>query len=835
MREWIETLGQDLRYAIRRLRESPSFTLVAALSLAIGISANTTIFSATNAVLLRPLPYPDQDRLVMISNHPLKQPGNHYLVSSADLARWRMESKVFEQMEVMELPELVAMSGAGEPPERATEQQVTPGLFSMLGATAILGTIPPEPEITKAGYNPSILSYEFWQRHFRGDPRVLGRTIYVDNDWSTVVAVLSPGFDIFGRGTADTMQPVGVENRSDETSTNRWLYSVGKLKPGITIGQAQAAMDVVAQHLEQAYPDTNKGIGIKIEPLQQGLFGWSRQVLYPLLAAVAFVLLIACANIANLLLARASGRRKEIGIRIALGASRWRLIRQMLTESVLLALLGGVFGLIFTFWGIKLFVALSPSWFPYVKAITINGRVLLFTFALSVLTGVVFGLAPAFAASKTGVNDALKEGGRSSAPASRHRTRNILVVAEVALALVLLVCAGLMINTFVRVIRADPGFSPDHLVTVEIRLTGKRYFDVSEYAQSNLNVVTPQVGLFSRQVIERVKELPGVESAAVIDWLPMAENSERNFQPFTIAGRSPALRGEKPRALFIATTPEYFGVMRIPLRKGRNLTEQDSPSSLWVVVINETMARTFWPNENPIGQVIMVDTLPDERPREIVGVVGDVRQFELSTKSFPEIYAPQPQQGPHCTADMTETRLHKSLVVRTGFASRNLIDTLRRTVAELVSDSPVFGITTVQQTVANSARTEAFFSQLLATFSGVALLLATIGIYGVISYSVGERTREIGLRIALGAQSGQVLALVLKEGMVLALLGVVIGLAISFGATPVLSRFLYGIKSYDPWTLAFVSSLLIGVTILATYIPARRATRVDPLVALRHE
>ena len=835
MKEWIETLGQDLRYAIRRLRENPSFTLVATLSLAIGISANTTIFSATNAVLLRPLPYPNQDRLVRISNHPLKQPGHFQGVSTADLARWRMESQVFEQMEVVELPEFVAMSGAGEPPERVSEQQVTPGLFSMLGTNAVLGTIPPEQELSKAGYNPCILSYEFWQRHFRGDPKILGRTIYVDNDSSTVLAVSSPGFDIFGRGSADIMQPVGVENRADPSSTNRWLFSIGRLKPGVTIQQAQAATDVVAQHLEQAYPDTNKGVGIKIEPLQQGLFGWSRQVLYPLLAAVAFVLLIACANIANLLLARASGRRKEIGIRIALGASRWRLIRQMLTESVLLALLGGILGLLFAFWGIKFFVALSPSWFPHVKAITMNGRVLLFTFSLSVLTGVVFGLVPAFAASKAGVNDALKESGHSSAPASRHRTRSILVVAEVALALVLLVCAGLMINTFVRVIRADPGFSPDHLVTADIRLTGKRYFDVSQYAQSNLNVVTSQVGLFCRQVIERVKQLPGVESAAVIDWLPMAENAERNFQIFTIAGRPTALQGEKPQALFSALSPEYFNVMHIPLKKGRGLTGQDSEGSAWVAVINETMAHTFWPNQNPIGQVITLGTAPDERPREIVGIVGDVRQVDLSTKSFSEIYVAHPQQSVHCTADLTETRLHKSLVVRTSFLSKGLMDSLRKTVAELVSDSPVFGITTMHEVVANSARTEGFFAQLLGTFSGVALLLASIGIYGVISYSVSERSREIGLRIALGAQSGQVLALVLKEGTILSLLGVGIGLIASFGATPVLAKFLYGIESHDSWTLTFVSLLLIAVTILATYIPARRATRVDPLVTLRHE
>jgi putative ABC transport system permease protein len=830
---WIETLGQDLKYAARRMRKSPGFTLIAVLSLAIAISANTTIFSAINAVLLRPLPYPDQDRLVTISNSSLRHPEFLGDVSAVDLARWRAENQVFEQMEVTSRPDLVAMSSAGNP-ERVGVQHVSPGLFSLLGMSAALGTLPSEPEIRRKGFDGVVLSYEFWQRHFGGEPKVLGQRIVVDNDAGTVVAVLNPGFDLFGKDPAEIFEVEGVPSPS-ESAEGRWEIGLGKLKPGVTLQQAQASMDVVAHHLEQAYPEDNRGVGLSLRRLQQGLFGWTGRALYLLFAAVVFVLLIACANIANLLLSRADARRKEIGVRITLGASRWRLIRQMLTESVLLAMLGGIFGLILSVWAIKLFGAFAPRSFPHIEDVTMDSRVLAFTFAICVLAGVVFGLAPAFRASKTGVNDSLKDGGRSSGSASRHRTRSTLVVAEVALALLLLVCAGLMINTLVRVFRSDPGFNPNHLLTMEIRLTGKKYIDVSQWESTGLNVIRPQVGLFCGQVLERVKALPGVESAAVIDWLPMSEDAEHFPQGFTIVGQPGAPPGQRPRVLFSSVSPDYFRVMSIPVRRGRSLTEQDTENAPWVVVINEAMARKFWPHQDAIGQVTTLGTTPDERPREIVGIVGNVRQYELAEESQPEMYAPYPQQAAHSTATMAESRVHKSLVIRTSFLSKDLIESVRKAVTELVDDSPVFGITSVEQTVSNSARPESFFSQLLGIFAAVALLLATLGVYGVISYSVSERNHEIGLRMALGAQSGQVLGLVLKEGLALSLLGVAIGLAASFGATPVLSRFLYGVRAHDPLTLILVSLLLIGVAILATYVPARRATRVDPLVTLRHE
>jgi putative ABC transport system permease protein len=832
--EWMETLAQDLRYATRVLRAHRTFTIVATLSLAIGISANTTIFSALNAVLLRPLPYPNADRLVEILNSRVNEPGTMTEISTGDLSRWRAENQVFEQLELSSRPEMAAMSDPGHP-ERVSVQRITPGLLGMLGVGAIVGRIPSEQDLGKSAANPVFISYEFWERHFLGDPKILGRSFFCENEFATVVAVLSPGFDLFGQGPADIFEPWGVPTPVEPSDNGRWLEGFGKLKPGITIEQAQASMNIVSQHLAANYPESNKGFVARLEPLQQALFGGLRPLLLPLAVAAAFVLLIACTNIASLLLSRTSGRRREIGIRIALGASRVRLVRQMLTESVLLSLVGGLVGLLLSVWSIKFFLTITPLWFPQTKGIPIDGRVLAFTFAISVFTGLLFGVTPALSASKSGVNDSLKESGHSSAPAARLRARSVLVVAEVALALVLLVGAGLMINSLVRVLHADPGFDPTHLITAEIRLTGKKYFDVSQLDKTGFDLVSPQVAAFSQRVVGRIKELPGVESAAVIDWLPMADSSEVSPRGFLIGGRRATDQGERPQAMFSAVSSDYFRVMRIPSRKGRGLTERDTENAPWVVVINEAMARKFWPNQNPIGQVIALDTVPQERPREIVGIVGDVRQFELARQSQPEMYAPYPQQPAQCPPGLDEARLHKSLVIRTTAVSKSMVDAVRQTMVELAPDSPVFGLTTVQQTVSNSARSTSFFSQLLVTFAVLALLLAMIGIYGVISYSVGERTRELGLRIALGAQPRQMLTLVLKKGLLLSSFGVAVGIVASFVATPVLSSLLYGVQAHDPVTLSFVSLLLIIVGIVAAYVPALRATRVDPIVALRHE
>jgi predicted permease len=832
----LETLAQDLRYALRMMVKSPGFTVVAVLSLALGICANTTIFSAINALLFRPLPYPYSDRLVGIWAQSLKQRGLQG-VSTGDFANWRKQNTVFDQMELTSpfAGKNVLAGGGGS--DRVGIQYVTPGLLRLLAVKPFLGRLLLDEEGKPSNASSILLSYGYWLRRFGGDPQILGKSFFMDTSTVTVVGVLSPGFDLLGTGDTDIYQPISAEGASASQLSDRWLLAVARLKPGVKLEQAQSSMDVVARRLEQAFPDTNKDVGVRVVPLRDALFGWGRQVLYPLFAAVAFVLLIACANIANLMLSRASNRRKEVGIRSALGASRFRLIRQMLTESVLLALLGGIVGLALSFWGIKAFVTLAPQWYPQAREITMDARVLGFTLAISVLTGIMFGLAPALRASQIQLIESLKEGGRSSSAGRRHHTRSIFVVAEVALALVLLISAGLMMNTFLRVLHASPGFRSDRVLTLEFRLTGAKYLDSSSMEKTGFDTVTPQVDIFCQQVLERVKALPGVEAAALIDWLPMSEDRGDNpSRGFTIAGRPAPLGGEKPNAFYSAISPDYFRVMQIPLLRGRYPAEQDTYSTPWVVVINEAMAHRFWPSQDPIGQVITLDTVPDEeRPRQIVGVVGNVKQFASGVDPGPEIYASYLQQPKQSPSMYTETRLHKSLVVRTSFESKPLIDSVRNTVAEMDKDSPVFGITMVRDVVLNSTTGDRFYTQLLGSFAIVALLLAAIGIYGVISYSVLERSHEIGVRMALGGQSRQVLQLMLKEGLILSSLGLAIGVAGSFAATPLIGAFLYGIKAYDLVTWTLVSLFLMGVTLLATYIPGRRATQVDPVVALRCE
>jgi putative ABC transport system permease protein len=836
MREWLESLAQDSRYALRGLRRSPGFTLVAVLTVAVGVSASTTIFSAMNAILLRRLPYPSADRLVNISLKPLKHPQYLGPVSDGDVARWRAENNSFEQIEITSRPDMVALSGAGTP-ERVGVQHVSPGLFPLLGVNAALGTLPSEKEVSREGFNGVALSYEFWQRHFAGDPKVLGRSVFVDNDLATVVAVLNPGFDLFGAGPAEAFEFDGISAASESESEEfdpRWLLGVGKLRPGVSLQQAQASMDVIAQHLAQAYPRLYRDLGVKLEPLQEGLFGWSSRFLYPLFGAVIFVLLIACANVANLLLFRADVRRKEIGIRVALGASRKRLARQLLTESILLALMGGGLGLAFSLCGVRLFDALSPHDLPRTARVAVDGQVLLFTLAICIFTGLLFGLAPVFGISRIGVNDFLKQG-RGSAPRPRMKTRSILVVVEVALALVLLAGAGLMIKALERVLHTNPGFNPDHVLTAQIRLTGRNYIDVSNWDKSGLNVIKPQVGLFCRQVLERIKALPGIESAALIDWLPLSEDSQRGRPGFVTAGQQGALPGQRPHVLLSSISSDFFQVMKIPVLKGRGIAERDTDGAPWVAVINEAMARKFWPNQDAIGQVITMDSTPGERPREIVGIVGNIKQRALTAATEPEVYVSYAQQDTHSTAELAEGRVHKTLVVRTSYVSKGLIESVRGTLSELAADSPVFGITLVQRTVSDSARPWTFLAELLGIFAAVALLLAAVGIYGVISYSVSERRQEIGIRMALGARSGRVFGLVLKQTLTLSILGVALGLAASFGATPVLSRFLFGVKPHDLLTLGLVSALLIFVTLLASYVPAKRAMRIDPMLAIRHE
>lgn len=834
MTRWIEASGQDVRYAVRGLRKSPGFTLVAVLTLAVGVGATTAVFSVINGILLRPLPYPGQDRLIAVSNVYRNNPGWSAPASSTDVAHWRADNDVFETLEFVSHPDMVAMSSAGSG-ERVGVQHVSARLLPLLGIKSFMGTIPTDDLSESRGSSGVLISYEFWQRHFGGDPKVLGQKMFVDTWSATIVGVLEPGFDLLGTGTPEVYQIGGMGNPAGSGVDDvRWFLAIGKLKRGISVQQAQAAMDVTAGHLAKAFPEAYKDLGVKVEPLQKRLFGWWANVYYMLFGAVGLVLLIACANVANLSLVRGDGRRKEMGVRVALGANRKSLIRQVLTESVLLSLTGGAAGLVFSFLGVRVFNVWAPVWFPKATGVLVDPRVLLFTLGTCVLTGIAFGLIPAYRAVKSDVNECLRERG-STATISRHRTRDTLVVIEIGLALVLLICAGLMINTVTRILRTTPGFNPEHLLTAEVRLTGDKYMDASQEDATGLSSILPPVGNFCRQVLERTRNIPGVEDVALLDWLPLLETPQYASPGFTTVGQSVSTAAEKPSVLRQAVSSGYFRLMGIPVLRGRGVTEQDTESNSWVVVINEAMARRFWQSEDPIGRTVTFDDSPDEKPREIVGIVGNVKQFALTMDPQPEAYIAYQQAPTRIQSGWTETRVHKSVIIRTHSASKALMQDVRRTISELAPDSAVFGITMVEQTVSKSATPWRFLAQVLELFAATALILAMIGIYGVISYSVGERAHEIGLRIALGAQPGQVLGLVLRQAMVLSLIGVGIGVASSFAATPLLADFLYGVKAHDTLTLVLVSALLMAVTLVASYVPARHATKIDPMRTLRHE
>ena len=831
----IEAIAQDLRYAARGLRKSPGFTLVVVLTLAIGIGATTAVFSVINGVLLRPLPYPDPDRLVAVSNVFPKSGSPFGLVSGSDVANWRADNQVFDQLEFVSHPDIVAMSGAGFG-ERVAVQHMTWGLLTMLGIKSFMGIIPTDDLSEQRGSQGVLISYEFWKRHFGGDPKVLGQTIFVDTGSGPIVAVLEPGFDLFGTGTPDVYVIHGMSNSVDSGINDvRWEDAVGKLKPGVSLEQAQAAMNVTQRHLAQIFPETYKDVGVRVDPLQKRLFGGWAGVYYTLFGAVGLVLLIACANVANLLLVRGDGRRKEIGVRVALGANQKTLIQQVLTESVLLSLIGGMLGLLLSFLGVRIFNVWAPFWFPRETSVLVDGRVLLFTFGTCVLTGIAFGLIPASRAVTTNVKECLQESARSTATISRHRTRNALVVTEIALSLILLIFAGLMINTLTRVLRTSPGFAPEHLLTAEVRLTGDKYINASPPADPDFNLILPSVGQFCTQVLDRIRSTPGVEDAALIDWLPLLETPQYASPGFTIAGESVSTAAEKPAVLRQGVSSDYFRIMSIPIIRGRGLTEQDTASNAWVAVINQAMAKRYWPNQDPIGQAIKFDDSPDEKPRQIVGMVQNVKQFSLTMPAEPEAYVPYQQLSSRIYPGWTEARVHKSIIIRTHADPKALMQSTRRIISELAPESAIFGITTVEQSVLQSATPWRFLSQVLELFAVIALLLAAIGIYGVISYSIGERRHELGLRMALGAQRGQVLGLVLRQAMVLSLMGVVIGIAGSFAATPLMAKFLYGVKAHDALTLVLVSSLLMAVTFVASYVPARHATKIDPMRTLRHE
>jgi putative ABC transport system permease protein len=806
----METLLLDLRYSIRTLLKTPGFSTVAIIALALGIGANTAIFSVFNAVLLRPLPYKDPAQLVMIYQSVPQKGDARRSVSPANFLDWKNQAQTFEQVAAF-LPFAANLTGIGEP-ERVQGALVSASFFSLLGVEPILGRGFVTQEEQRGSHRVVVLSHGLWQRCFGADRDVLGKVMSLNGNGYTVIGVMPPNFDFAERALEQTEFWAPLALTAEQLTERRtyYLYVAARLKPGSTLKQAKLEMDMIAHQLEQQYPEANTGLGVEVVLLHEALIGDIRPALAILLGAVVFVLLIACANVANLLLSRATARQKEIAIRTALGASRIRLIRQLLTESTLLSLVGGVLGLLLSDWGIQLLTAASRSYIPRVGEVAIDVWVLSFTLGISLLTGIVLGIAPAWGASKPDINESLKEGGRGSMESSgRRRLRNLIVISEIALALVLLTGAGLMIKSFSRLQGVDLGFNPDHVLAMRIALPSYKY------------PTQQQEAAFFRQLLEQVKALPGINSAGAITDLPLSRWS--TSVTFSVGGGS-ATSGQESTANSRQISPDYFRTLSIPLLKGRGISDQDNERSTKVVVINQSLARQFWHDEDPIGgKIILSDS--SKTVLEIVGVVGDIRHRGPAEEIKPEIYVPYLQKP----------RSFLYLVARTDVDPLSLVPTIRSEVWAIDKDQPVTDVKTLEDFLSDAVSRPRLYALLLAVFAGLAIILAAVGIYGVMSYSVAQRTHEIGIRMALGAQPHDVLKLVVGQGMILAVIGIATGLVAAFALTRVVNSLLFQVSATDPTVFVGITLLLTMVVLLASYIPARRATRVDPIVVLRYE
>ena len=803
----MRTLWQDLRYGVRMLWKAPGFTSIAVFALALGVGANTAIFSVVNAVVLRPLPFPDAERLVWFDGaHPARGVTESSL-SMPDYLDWRKQADAFENTTAF-VEGSAILSGEDAEPERVPRGVVTASFFPTVGVSPMLGrALAPEDELSGSEL-VAVLSYGLWQRRFGANPNVVGSKLTLSGRTVTIVGVMPAGFDYPARAQVWSPLKTGGD---DEKRDNRYLSVLARLKPTATLAAAQAQIDTLSGRLGQQYPETNGGWTARLTGLQERMTSGVRTSLLLLFGAVGFVLLIACANVANLLLARATARRKEIALRTALGAGRLRIIRQLLTESLLLACLGGAAGLILSLFLTDLLVAISPADVPRLDEIRLDARVLGFTVGVVSLVGLLFGLAPAVQASKTDLNEALKEGGRSSTE-GRNRLRSLLVVSEVALSLLLLVGAGLLIKSFVLLRDVHPGFDTRNVLTMRISLPAARYAEPKQQAN------------FYRELMERTSALPGVEAAGATLSLPLGGSNFSVGRSFIREGR-PLVTEESQDTDYFVATPDYFKAMRIPLKTGRTFTERDTAETPPVVVVNESLARRIFPGEDPIGKRLTV--WRDEKfAREIVGIVSDVKSGRLDAEVNSQIYVPHAQDAGWGGL---------SLAVRTKGEAEALSAGVRGAVLAIDKNLPVYDIKTMDDVLSASVANNRLVMLLFSVFALFALLLATVGIYGVMAYSVAQRTHEIGIRMALGAQAPDVLRLIVGQGMMLALIGVGVGLFGAFALTRVMASQLYGVSATDPLTFAIVALMLAIVALAACYIPARRAMRVDPMVALRYE
>jgi len=803
---WVENLVQDVRYGLRMLAKNPGFTAVAVLTLALGIGANTAIFSMVNSVLLRPLPYRDSSQLVRVWAMDLRQGSQHDVASYPDFADWAAQNHSFEQ--------LAAYSGrsynfsGGDHPERLRGSRISVGLLNALGVKPALGRdfLPEEHQPGRS--HVVLLSDGLWRSHFASDPHVLGRTVKLNDEDYTVVGVLPPHYEFPPNEVAKLVVPL----EPDASRGHAFIFVMGRLKPDVTLVQAQAEMATIGRRLQQQYPKNDKNVGIELQPLQASYVYGFRPALLILLGAVGFVLLIACANAANLFLGRAVSRQRELAVRASLGADGSRLIRQLLTESTLVGVIGGVLGLLLAVWGRDALAALLARNFalPGRLSISIDRWVLAFTLGVSLLTGLVAGLAPALVAARVDLNESLKEGSRGlTGSLGRNRFRSALVVSEVALALVLLSGAGLMIKSFILMTEVNPGLRPENVLTVNFSLYGAKYTHTAARAAA------------FEQMLQRVSQIPNVKSVAVVTDIPLTENEDTSS--FSIEGLAdPPDRMRHAR--FNVVGPGYFRTLGIPLIAGRDFTELDGAGAPGVVVVNQSMARRFWPSENPVGKRIT----PDNKTWfAIIGIAGDVPQMGLRSNPEPEVYVSykqDPYQWPYL-----------SMLIRTGADPLKGFPAIEQAVWSVDKNQPVWNPMTMDQIRSESIAQPRVMALLLGLFAALALVLAAVGLYGVVARSVTERTHEIGVRIALGAERLEIIRLVVGRGILLALLGGVLGLAAALALTRVMANLLYNVRPTDFVTFAAVTLLLMGVATEASYIPARRATKVDPMVALRYE
>ena len=805
----MNTLWQDIRFAVRMLAKNWSVTAIIVVVLALGIGANTAIFSVVNAALLRPLPYADPDRLVRLSEDSPNVPGMS--ISYPNFLDWREQNRVFSGIAAMQFRSL-NLTGNDEP-ERLPGRAVSAELFDVLGVKVAQGRSF-VPEEDRPGANPvCIISNTLWQRRFGSDPALVGKQITLSGTSYTVIGVL-PASYAYGTPT-DVFVPLGLRaDEMKERSSHPGIYAVARLKPGVPVETARAELIAMAQRIGEQYG--MKGNSATLMPLSEAFVGDIRTTLLILLGAVGFVLAIACANVANLLLARAATRQKEMAIRTALGAGRMRIVRQLLTESLLLAILGGGIGVLFALWGIDLLRSASADTLPSTAVIKVDGSVLLFTLLVSLLTGIVFGLAPAFSAAKTDLHDTLKEGGRSLT-AGRSWLRNTLVVTEVALSLVLLIGAGLLIKSFVRILDTDPGFKPQNLLTMQLSLNAKE-----DEGGKVLN--------FFNELKARIAALPGVESTAFSNGIPLGQTADTSF---AIVGRPKPEPGKQPQTMLYITSPDYLQAMGIRLVKGRFFTAQDTQKSSRVAVIDETFARQQFPDQEALGQYIAGDG-KDNPDAEIVGVVSHVKHFGLDAveRVQPQLYLPF-NQAPNNMLPFLAPRMN--IIIRTMADPLNLTAAVRQQVQALDPNQPVYNVNTMERTLEESLVTQRLSMSLLAFLAALALILAAVGIYGVMSYTVTQRSHEIGIRMAIGAQQRDVFKMVIGRGMMLTLIGIVFGLLGAFGLTRLMATMLYGVEPTDPTTFVGIGILLAFVAFVACYMPGRRAAKVDPLVALRYE